>query len=53
MNQDFKTTTPYQKAGTDITVSVLGTSIYLSPVIDFLYKRYYIVGTDAKLACLR
>ena len=52
MNQDFKTTTPYQKAGTDITeFPVLGTSIYLSPVIDFYTREIlsYVVGTDAKV----
>lgn len=52
MNQDFKTTMPYQKAGTDVTeFRILGTSIYLSPVIDFHTREVlsYVVGPDAKV----
>lgn len=52
MNQDFKTTRPYEKAGTDVTeFPLLGTSVYLSPVIDFHTREIlaYTVGTDAKV----
>lgn len=52
MNQDFKTTMPYQKAGTDVTeFPILGTSLYLSPVIDFHTREVlsYVVGTDARV----
>ncbi len=52
MNQDFSTRKPYEKAGTDVTeFPLLGTSVYLSPVIDFHTREIlaYTVGTDAKV----
>lgn len=36
MNQDFRTTRPYEKAGTDVTVFINSFGkLYVSPVIDF------------------
>ena len=52
LNQDFKTTKPYEKAGTDITMfNVKEERIYLSPIIDFNTREVlsYEVGTDAKV----
>ena len=52
MNQDFTTSRPYEKAGTDVTEFPLnGVSVYLSPVIDFHTREVlaYTVGTDAKV----
>jgi len=52
MNQDFKTTRPYEKGGTDVTeFPMFCESVYLSPVIDFHTREVlaYSVGTDAKV----
>jgi len=52
LNRDFKTTKPYEKAGTDITMfRVKEEAVYLSPIIDFNTREIlsYEVGTDAKL----
>lgn len=52
LNQDFKATKPYEKAGTDITMfRVKEEAVYLSPVIDFYTREIlsYEIGTDAKL----
>lgn len=52
INQDFTTSRPYEKAGTDVTEFPLsGVSVYLSPVIDFHTREVlaYTVGTDAKV----
>lgn len=52
LKQDFKTTKPYEKAGTDITMfRVREEAVYLSPVIDFNSREVlaYEVGTDAKV----
>lgn len=52
MNQNFETSRPYEKAGTDITeFPIMGTSVYLSPVIDFHTREIlsYVVGVDAKV----
>lgn len=52
MNQDFKTTRPYEKGGTDVTeFPIIGGPVYLSPVIDFHTREVlaYFVGTDAKV----
>jgi putative transposase len=52
INQNFLTSTPYQKAGTDVTeFPIMGISVYLSPVIDFHSREVlsYAVGTDAKV----
>ena len=36
LNQDFKTTRPYEKCGTDVTMfNVKDERVYLSPIIDF------------------
>jgi len=52
MNQNFETSRPYEKAGTDITeFPIMGTSVYLSLVIDFHTREIlsYVVGVDAKI----
>lgn len=52
LNQNFKTTKPYEKAGTDITMfNVHEERVYLSPIIDFNSREVlsYEVGTDAKV----
>ena len=52
MAQDFTTTKPYEKAGTDITVFRMHQrSVYFSPIIDFNSREVlsYAVGTDAKM----
>jgi transposase InsO family protein len=51
INQDFQTTGPYQKAGTDVTMFPLDEqAVFLSPLIDFHTREVlaYAVGTDAK-----
>lgn len=50
--QDFNTTKPYEKAGTDVTMfRVKEEAVYLSPIIDFNSREVlsYEVGTDAKV----
>jgi transposase InsO family protein/transposase-like protein len=52
MNQDFHTTRPYEKAGTDITMfRTKRGSVYLSPIIDFNSREVlsYTAGTNAKM----
>lgn len=52
MNQDFHTATPYQKAGTDITMfRTKKGPVYLSPIIDFNSREVlaYTAGTNAKM----
>ncbi len=52
LNQDFKTTKPYEKAGTDVTMfSIKEERVYLSPIIDFNSREVlsYEVGIDAKV----
>lgn len=52
LNQNFKATRPYEKAGTDVTMfRVKEEAVYLSPVIDFYTREIlsYEVGTNAKL----
>lgn len=52
MNQDFQTTEPYQKAGTDMTMFRTSRGpVYLSPIIDFNSREVlsYTVGTNAKM----
>lgn len=52
LNQNFKATKPYEKAGTDITMfRVKEEAVYLSPIIDFYTREIlsYEIGTDAKL----
>lgn len=52
LNQDFKTSKPYEKCGTDITMfNVHNERVYLSPIIDFNSREIlsYEVGTDAKV----
>ena len=52
MNQDFHTESPYQKAGTDITMFRTEKGpVYLSPIIDFNSREIlsYTAGTDAKM----
>jgi len=52
LNQDFKTTKPYQKCGTDITMfNIKEERVYLSPIIDFDSREIlsYEVGLDAKV----
>ncbi len=52
LKQDFRTTKPYEKAGTDITIfRVKEEAVYLSPVIDFNSREIlaYEVGTDTKV----
>ncbi|XMB67347.1 IS3 family transposase [Mycoplasmatota bacterium zrk1] len=52
MNQEFTTSRPYEKAGTDITMFPMEEeSVYLSPVIDFHSREVlsYTVGTNAKM----
>ena len=52
LNRNFKTTKPYEKAGTDVTMfSIKDERVYLSPVIDFNSREVlsYEVGTDAKV----
>jgi len=51
MNQDFTTTQPYEKAGTDVSLFPLDeASVYLSPIIDFHSREVlaYAAGEDAK-----
>lgn len=52
LNQDFKATKPYEKAGTDITMfRVKEEAVYLSSVIDFYTREIlsYEIGTNAKI----
>ena len=52
MNRDFKTSMPYEKCGTDITIFPLKKgAVYLSPIIDFNSREVlsYIVGKDVKM----
>jgi len=52
MEQDFTTMTPYEKAGTDVTMfPINGERIYLSPILDFHTREVlaYSVGEDAKM----
>jgi Transposase and inactivated derivatives len=52
LGQDFKTTKPYEKCGTDITMfNVKEERVYLSPIIDFNSREIlsYEVGLDAKV----
>ena len=52
MNQEFHTTRPYEKAGTDITMfRTKRGSVYLSPIIDFNSREVlsYTAGTNAKM----
>lgn len=51
INQDFQTTGPYKKAGTDVTMFPLDEqALFLSPLIDFHTREVlaYAVGPDAK-----
>ncbi len=51
MNQEFKTTAQYQKAGTDVTMFPLDEqAVFISPIIDFHTREVlaYLVGLDAK-----
>jgi hypothetical protein len=51
MNQEFKTTSPYQKAGTDVTTFPLDEQeVFLFLIIDFHIREVlvYVVGLDAK-----
>lgn len=52
MDQNFTTTKPYEKGGTDITVFPLNDeAVYLSPIIDFHTREIlsYTVGKNAKM----
>lgn len=52
LNQNFKASKPYEKAGTDITMfRVKEEAVYLSPVIDFYTREIlsYEIGTNSKL----
>lgn len=52
MSQNFKTSFPYEKAGTDISVFPLDEeSVYLSPIIDFDSREVlaYKAGKDVKM----
>lgn len=52
LNQNFQTTKPYEKAGTDVTMfSIRDERVYLSPIIDFNTREVlsYEVGTNAKV----
>lgn len=52
MSQNFKTSFPYEKAGTDISVFLLDEeSVYLSPIIDFDSREVlaYKAGKDVKM----
>ena len=52
LNQNFKTTKPYEKAGTDITMfRIKEEAVYLSPLIDFKTREVlaYEVGYDSKV----
>ena len=52
LNQDFKTTKPYEKTGTDVTMfNVNDERVYLSPIIDVHSREVlsYEVGYDAKV----
>jgi transposase InsO family protein/transposase-like protein len=52
MNQDFTTSKPYEKAGTDITMfSTIKGPVYLSPIIDFNSREVlsYTAGTNTKM----
>lgn len=52
LKQNFKTTKPYEKAGTDITMfKVKEEAVYLSPIIDFKTREIlaYEVGCDSKV----
>ena len=47
MNQNFTTSQPYEKAGTDVSVFSLDEeSVYLSPIIDFNSREVlpYVAG---------
>ena len=51
INQEFKTTAPYQNAGTGVTMFPLDEkAVFLSPIIDFHTREVlaYVVGLDAK-----
>jgi len=52
MNQNFETTKPYEKAGTDITIFPLSEeTIYLSSIIDFNSREIlaHVAAKDAKM----
>ena len=52
MSQNFMTSQPYEKAGTDVSLFSLDEeSIYLSPIIDFNTREVlaYVAGQDAKM----
>ncbi|MGE4379242.1 MAG: IS3 family transposase [Candidatus Izemoplasmatales bacterium] len=52
MNRNFHTESPYQKAGTDITMfRTKKGPVYLSPIIDFNSREVlsYTAGTNAKM----
>ena len=52
LNQNFKTTKLYEKAGTDVTMfNVHDERVYLSPIIDFHSREVlsYEVGCDGKV----
>jgi transposase InsO family protein/transposase-like protein len=52
MKQDFTTSHPYEKAGTDVSLFSLDEeSVYLSPIIDFNSREVlaYVAGQDAKM----
>lgn len=52
MNQDFKTTKPYEKAGTDITIFPISEeTVYLSSIIDFNSREVlaHVAAQDAKM----
>ena len=60
MNQDFNTSHPYEKAGTDVSLFPLDEeSVYLSPIIDFhsreilAYTASENAKTDKIMAMLR
>ena len=52
LNQNFGTTKPYEKAGTDVTMfNVNDDRVYFSPIVDFNSREVlsYEVGTNAKV----
>ena len=52
MDQNFITSQPYEKAGTDVSLFSLDEeSVYLSPIIDFNTREVlaYVAGQDAKM----
>lgn len=51
MNQEFKTTAPYQKAGTDVTMFPLDEqAVFLFPIIDFHTREKIIQAIHEHIA---